>query len=53
MYNEENFFSLIASSLPITTIHCKLIRKLYSLKAIENGVAQGEQDERFQVIKRE
>ncbi|CAF5031931.1 unnamed protein product, partial [Rotaria magnacalcarata] len=51
MHNEQNLFSSISSDLPITTILCRVIRKLYSTEEIENGIAENEHDERFQIVK--
>lgn len=51
MYKGENLFATISSTLPITTILCKLIRKLYSSQEIQDGVPQNEEDERFDILK--
>ena len=53
MHNEQNLFASISSDLPITTILCRVIRKLYSTEDIENGVTENEHDERFQIVKSE
>ena len=41
----------MSPKLSITTIHCKLIRKLYSPEEIIDGQALNEQDERFEIVK--